>query len=62
MPYSLYITPENFYFDDDLTNTIMNDDILDNEDVVMVAGMSVKKTKQLRFALTGHKLDISSTR
>ena len=38
MPCSLYITPENFYYDDDLTNAIMNDDTLDNDDVVMVAG------------------------
>ena len=28
MPCSLYITPENFYFDDDLTSAIMNDDTL----------------------------------
>ena len=38
MPCSLYIIPENFCYDDDLTNASMNDDTLDNDDVVMVSG------------------------
>ena len=39
MPMSLFITPENFYYEDDLTNSIMNDDTLDNDDAVMVLSL-----------------------